>query len=143
MQSGNSHGHCDDCRPLAIEIPLTLRHHVLLISILCFSKVFDNRNLKGDITFLPSTPQFQQMTSSTRPISSFKTCLYRVIFCTFLSRLLSTSSLQSYPFPKFHKDLRWPKFILLLWVGHSFPFAHETFFHWILLVVWKPLHPNV
>ena len=29
------------------------------------------------------------------------------------------------------------------WVGHSFPFAHETFFCWILLVVWKTLHPNV
>ena len=43
---GKHHSYCDDYRPLAIKVPLTLRHHVFL-KIYVSLKVFDNPDLNG------------------------------------------------------------------------------------------------
>ena len=78
--------------------------------------MIDNPNLNGRYYIL--TFHTIVLVDHLFHISILKTCLYHVIFYAFLSRLLSTSSLQSYPFPKFYKDFCWPKFVVLL--GRTF-----------------------
>ena len=78
--------------------------------------MIDNPNLNGRYYIL--TFHTIVLVDHLFHISILKTCLYHVIFYAFLSRLLCTSSLQSYPFPKFYKDLCWLKFIVLL--GRTF-----------------------